>query len=241
MCIRDSYHTVLDCLSARGGAVQVPRSVEQVVLPRQDFFQSLDAKSFRERREQADSQPRSAARPAWDSERRSTARVADSAPPASGYGRFRDAGGALGRPPASVAGPTEAETSPAGKSEKPFVPAIPRQSRELPEQQTMEPLREEAPWRIAGEVLRTYIAVSYTHLDVYKRQAIGGLLSYLYETQKTDLSHINDLDYYEQGVFLELDLTARRNLELTETLRNKEKKGSLLWVQMCIRDSPCGG
>ena len=151
------YHTVLDCLSARGGAVQVPRSVEQVVLPRQDFFQSLDAKSFRERREQADSQPRSAARPAWDSERRSTARVADSAPPASGYGRFRDAGGALGRPPASVAGPTEAETSPAGKSEKPFVPAIPRQSRELPEQQTMEPLREEAPWRIAGEVLRTYI------------------------------------------------------------------------------------
>ena len=151
------YHTVLDCLSARGGAVQVPRSVEQVVLPRQDFFQSLDAKSFRERREQASPQPQSAARPAWDSERRSTARVADSAPPASGYGRFRDAGGALGRPPASVAGPTEAETSPAGKSEKPFVPAIPRQSRELPEQQTMEPLREEAPWRIAGEVLRTYI------------------------------------------------------------------------------------
>ena len=60
--------------------------------------------------------------------------------------------------------------------------------------------------------------------------ALGGLLNYLYETQKTDLSHINDLDYYEQGRFMELDLTARRNLELTETLRNKEKKGSLLWV-----------
>ena len=60
--------------------------------------------------------------------------------------------------------------------------------------------------------------------------ALGGLLSYLYETQKTDLSHINDLDYYEQGRFMELDLTARRNLELTETLRSKEKKGSLLWV-----------
>ena len=60
--------------------------------------------------------------------------------------------------------------------------------------------------------------------------ALGGLLHYLYETQKTDLSHINDLDYYEQGRFMELDLTARRNLELTETLRNKEKKGSLLWV-----------
>ena len=60
--------------------------------------------------------------------------------------------------------------------------------------------------------------------------AVGGLLNYLYETQKTDLSHINDLDYYEQGRFMELDLTARRNLELTETLRGKEKKGSLLWV-----------
>ena len=60
--------------------------------------------------------------------------------------------------------------------------------------------------------------------------ALGGLLHFLYETQKTDLSHINDLDYYEQGRFMELDLSARRNLELTETLRSKEKKGSLLWV-----------
>lgn len=60
--------------------------------------------------------------------------------------------------------------------------------------------------------------------------ALGGLLKYLYETQKTDLSHINKLDYYEQGRFMELDLTARRNLELTETLRNKERRGSLLWV-----------
>ena len=60
--------------------------------------------------------------------------------------------------------------------------------------------------------------------------ALGGLLSYLYETQKTDLSHIRELDYYRQGRFMELDLASRRNLELTETLRGKEKKGSLLWV-----------
>lgn len=60
--------------------------------------------------------------------------------------------------------------------------------------------------------------------------ALGGLLKYLYETQKTDLSHINHLDYYEQGRFMELDLAARRNLELTETLRNQERRGSLLWV-----------
>ena len=70
--------------------------------------------------------------------------------------------------------------------------------------------------------------------------ALGGLLSYLYETQKTDLSHINDLDYYEQGRFMELDLTARRNLELTETLRGKEKKGSLLWV-LDKTKTPMGG
>ena len=61
-------------------------------------------------------------------------------------------------------------------------------------------------------------------------QAVGGLLAYLYETQKTDLSHIAALSWYTAGQFMELDLTARRNLELTETLRTKEKKGSLLWV-----------
>ena len=60
--------------------------------------------------------------------------------------------------------------------------------------------------------------------------ALGALLSYLHETQKTDLSHVDDLEYYRRGQFMELDLTARRNLELTETLRGKEKRGSLLWV-----------
>lgn len=60
--------------------------------------------------------------------------------------------------------------------------------------------------------------------------AAGGLLSYLYETQKTDLSHLSELKYYASGQYMELDLTARQTLELTETLRTKEKKGSLLWV-----------
>ena len=58
--------------------------------------------------------------------------------------------------------------------------------------------------------------------------ALGGLLSYLHETQKSDLSYISDLEYYEQGRFMELDLSARRNLELTETIRGKEKRGGLL-------------
>ena len=61
-------------------------------------------------------------------------------------------------------------------------------------------------------------------------QAVGGLLSYLYETQKNKLGHLRQLQYYASGRFMELDLTARRNLELTETLRSKEKRGSLLWV-----------
>ena len=70
--------------------------------------------------------------------------------------------------------------------------------------------------------------------------ALGGLLDYLYETQKTDLSYLHELDYYEQGLFMELDLAARRNLELTETLRGKEKRGSLLWV-LDKTKTPMGG
>ena len=70
--------------------------------------------------------------------------------------------------------------------------------------------------------------------------ALGALLSYLHETQKTDLSYIKDLEYYEQGRFMELDLSARRNLELTETIRAKEKRGSLLWV-LDKTKTPMGG
>ena len=60
--------------------------------------------------------------------------------------------------------------------------------------------------------------------------ALGALLSYLYETQKTDLSHINRISYDEQSRFMELDLNARRHLELTRTYRERERRGSLLWV-----------
>ena len=60
--------------------------------------------------------------------------------------------------------------------------------------------------------------------------AAGGLLQTLLTLQKNDLAHIRTLQYYTTGRFMELDLDARRNLELVETLRAKEKKGSLLWV-----------
>ena len=60
--------------------------------------------------------------------------------------------------------------------------------------------------------------------------ASGTLLDLLMTLQKNDLKHIRQLQYYTTGRFMELDLDARRNLELTETMRSKEKKGSLLWV-----------
>ncbi len=60
--------------------------------------------------------------------------------------------------------------------------------------------------------------------------ASGTLLQTLLTLQKNDLSHIRQLQYYTTGKFMELDMDARRNLELTETMRSKEKKGTLLWV-----------
>ena len=60
--------------------------------------------------------------------------------------------------------------------------------------------------------------------------AAGALLQTLLTLQKNDLAHIRHLQYYTTGRFMELDLDARRNLELTETMRSKEKKGTLLWV-----------
>ena len=60
--------------------------------------------------------------------------------------------------------------------------------------------------------------------------ASGTLLQTLLFVQKNELAHIRELQYYTTGKFMELDLDARRNLELTETMRSKEKKGTLLWV-----------
>lgn len=59
---------------------------------------------------------------------------------------------------------------------------------------------------------------------------LGGLLSYLEQTQQSSLANLNHLQVYLQGQYMELDLIARRNLELCETMRTKEKKGTLLWV-----------
>ena len=60
--------------------------------------------------------------------------------------------------------------------------------------------------------------------------ASGVLMQYLYETQKTSLEHITHITPYLASKFMLIDSSTRRNLELTETLREKQKRGSLLWV-----------
>ena len=60
--------------------------------------------------------------------------------------------------------------------------------------------------------------------------AAGAVLQYLYETQKTSLAHMTAIRPYTTGQYMMLDTSTRRNLELVETLREKQKRGSLLWV-----------
>ncbi|MFN2925800.1 DNA mismatch repair protein MutS [Lachnospiraceae bacterium YH-ros2228] len=63
-----------------------------------------------------------------------------------------------------------------------------------------------------------------------KTVAAGAMLQYLKETQKSDLLNITRLQVYQDSNYMMIDSSSRRNLELTETLRDKEKRGSLLWV-----------
>ncbi len=60
--------------------------------------------------------------------------------------------------------------------------------------------------------------------------ATGAALKYIKDTQMKDISYLKDLSVYESSQFLEIDVSSRRNLELTETMVGKEKRGSLLWV-----------
>ena len=64
----------------------------------------------------------------------------------------------------------------------------------------------------------------------YAQTASGALLQYLYATQLNDLANITRLEAYASGKYMLLDSATRRNLELTETMREKKVRGSLLWV-----------
>ncbi|MBP3327341.1 MAG: DNA mismatch repair protein MutS [Clostridia bacterium] len=60
--------------------------------------------------------------------------------------------------------------------------------------------------------------------------ALGTALSYLHQVQKTGVDNIRSVDFYSDTQFMKIDISSRRNLELTETMRNREKRGTLLWV-----------
>ncbi len=83
-------------------------------------------------------------------------------------------------------------------------------------------------------VLKQFSAESYEKLGLEKNtpccSCVCGLFDYISETQKSLAGRFTSLTVISDNAFMGLDLNARRNLELTETLRNKEKKGSLLWV-----------
>ena len=97
-----------------------------------------------------------------------------------------------------------------------------------------EGLPEDLTLETAQELLEDHFQADLAQLGLtglpVAVMASGALLKQLLFVQKNDLKHIRQLQYYTTGVFMELDIDARRNLELTETLRTKEKKGTLLWV-----------
>jgi len=69
-------------------------------------------------------------------------------------------------------------------------------------------------------------------------RAVGAMLSYIRDTEKRDISYIQELTVYSDGQYLEMDVNTRRNLELTEAMRTKERKGSLLWVLDKTKTAP---
>ena len=70
--------------------------------------------------------------------------------------------------------------------------------------------------------------------DIFEKKlavsSINALIEYIEETQKTSLDHINKITVYQISKYMALDINARRNLEITEKMRDKSKKGTLLWV-----------
>ncbi|HOV41801.1 MAG TPA: DNA mismatch repair protein MutS, partial [Oscillospiraceae bacterium] len=83
-------------------------------------------------------------------------------------------------------------------------------------------------------VLAQFNAESFSSLGIEEDEigaaCLCGLFGYISDTQRASVGRFTGITVYSENKFMGLDLTARRNLELTETMRNKEKRGSLLWV-----------
>ena len=83
----------------------------------------------------------------------------------------------------------------------------------------------------ARNAVDRYYAKESEKLDATEMvMAVGALLLYIQKTQKTEIAFVRELRVYSKGQYLELDYNTRRNLELCESMREKGKKGSLLWV-----------
>ncbi len=92
---------------------------------------------------------------------------------------------------------------------------------------------EKYDYKTAVQVIGERFAGSLREGDLERRRmisALGALIGYIDETQKIDTSYINELNIYENGQYMQIDLSTRRNLELTETMRSKDRRGSLLGV-----------
>lgn len=80
------------------------------------------------------------------------------------------------------------------------------------------------------EVLNSQFGEKSNSLSLMVKKSSNALVKYILDTQKISLTNINDIEVYSLVDFMTIDLSSRRNLELTENLREKSKKGSLLWV-----------
>lgn len=77
---------------------------------------------------------------------------------------------------------------------------------------------------------RQFSNFEYQAFNNTVQYAANGILKYILETQKVELTNISTFDYYDVIDYMSIDINSRRNLELTESLREKSKKGSLLWI-----------
>lgn len=80
------------------------------------------------------------------------------------------------------------------------------------------------------KVLNNQFGEKSNALSLMVKKSSNALVKYILDTQKISLTNINDIEVYSLVDFMTIDLSSRRNLELTENLREKSKKGSLLWV-----------
>ena len=88
--------------------------------------------------------------------------------------------------------------------------------------------------KASATLLRHFKVASLSELSLDNENgavcAIGASMDYLKEVQKSELENIRNIDFYGESSFMRLDVSTLRNLEITETMRNREKRGSLLWV-----------